>query len=156
CADIETYYLQNILPQKLVVDADYARRFGLLQDGLLLVRGVLAAIFGAITWQTLSRRRWQILHFLILSLAGLATMAAASWLGVTVGGRIDSTLILGSLLAAAVVKPACLLLFKIPRALASSVTADDFSRNVACAAASASLIACALLYSGHRDVGRLP
>ena len=46
CEDIESFYLRHILPDKLDVDARYARRSNVFGDAWLLVRGVLATAFG--------------------------------------------------------------------------------------------------------------
>lgn len=46
CEDVEAYYLRHILPQKLEVDAAYARRANVFRDGWLLIRGVVVTLLG--------------------------------------------------------------------------------------------------------------
>jgi len=46
CTDVESYYLHHILPDKLAVDARYARESWCVADLWLLLRGVLAALLG--------------------------------------------------------------------------------------------------------------
>lgn len=49
CEDLEGFYTDHILPEKLARDADYVRRAGLLRDLELLFRGVMVAAFGTVT-----------------------------------------------------------------------------------------------------------
>jgi lipopolysaccharide/colanic/teichoic acid biosynthesis glycosyltransferase len=44
CEDLENYYLHHILPAKLEVDAEYARRSNVFRDVWLLVRGVAVTV----------------------------------------------------------------------------------------------------------------
>jgi lipopolysaccharide/colanic/teichoic acid biosynthesis glycosyltransferase len=46
CADVEDFYLREILPEKLAADSRYARESWWLGDCWLLLRGVLASVFG--------------------------------------------------------------------------------------------------------------
>jgi lipopolysaccharide/colanic/teichoic acid biosynthesis glycosyltransferase len=45
CADVEDFYLRQILPEKLLEDARYAHRSGWFGDLSLLVRGLLTSVF---------------------------------------------------------------------------------------------------------------
>jgi lipopolysaccharide/colanic/teichoic acid biosynthesis glycosyltransferase len=151
CRDVEGYYVQHILPPKLAIDAAYAARWTVWGDLVIMARTVLVALSGVVTWRTLQNRRWQILNTLVLSVLGMAGTAACAAL---VGPPADATL--GWLLLfAAVAKPACIIGFQIPKALATSVGAGDLVRCVWCAAASGSLIVCGLVFSGFRDVSRV-
>jgi lipopolysaccharide/colanic/teichoic acid biosynthesis glycosyltransferase len=44
CADLEEFYVQHILPEKLLVDARYAHQSGWFGDLSLLVRGLLTSV----------------------------------------------------------------------------------------------------------------
>ncbi len=133
CRDIENYYVEHILPAKLVIDAEYAARYSLLGDAVLLVRTVWACLGGVVTRQTLLNRRWQIVNTVVLSLAGFAgTMAVTHLLGHGMSPRV----VWWVLLFSAVLKPVCVVAFRIPMALATSVTADDLLRCCWCAAVS--------------------
>lgn len=152
CDDVEAFYAQQILPEKLEVDAAYARSLGLFHDFWLILRCVLASLLGVVTWQTIVSRRWQIANFITLSILGIGGMVVAHYL---TGQMQSSEMLLFGVVAAAICKPLCLILFKVPKALATSLTADDLSRAWWCAVTSSSLIACASLFTEHRDVGRL-
>lgn len=52
CADVESYYVQHILPAKLAIDAEYASRFSLLGDARTLIRCVGASVGGIVTKKT--------------------------------------------------------------------------------------------------------
>ncbi|MHB1425961.1 MAG: sugar transferase [Gemmataceae bacterium] len=52
CTDVESYYIQHILPAKLAIDAEYASRFRLLGDVAILIRAVWASVGGIVTRQT--------------------------------------------------------------------------------------------------------
>jgi FlaA1/EpsC-like NDP-sugar epimerase len=60
-----------------------------------------------------------------------------------------------TILAAAGVKLICLVGFKVPKSLATSMTADDFLRLCWCSAASSALLVCFLMFTEHRGIGRL-
>jgi lipopolysaccharide/colanic/teichoic acid biosynthesis glycosyltransferase len=152
CEDLEAFYVRDILPDKLAVDAAYARAPALLRDVWILARCLLATVLGAVTWQTLVGRRWQIANVVILSLLGVGGMVAANALA---GGRLDTDLARCSIYLAVLVKPLCLVAFRVPKALATSATADDFLRNWWCAVTSAALIVSGMVFADHRDVGRV-
>jgi lipopolysaccharide/colanic/teichoic acid biosynthesis glycosyltransferase len=151
CQDLEGYYVKQILPEKLVSDAAYAARYSVVRDVVLLVHTVFVALGGTVTGQTLANRRWQIINTVILSLAGvLGTVACLRFLG----RALSPDAVAWTILAAAVAKPLCVIAFKVPKALATSVTAHDMIRCCWCAAVSGSMIACALLYAEFRGLGR--
>jgi|GEM_PF-440365 len=152
CDDVEDYYANKILPTKLAIDMDYARRHHLTWDIVCIVRSVWVSLFGAITRQTMINRRFQIINFLVLSGSGVGATLATGWL---LGYRLDSPWVLHLTCLALLMKPLCLLAFKIPKALATSVTADDLMRLCWCVVTSGSLITCGMLLLGDRDVGRL-
>jgi lipopolysaccharide/colanic/teichoic acid biosynthesis glycosyltransferase len=151
CRDVEGYYVRHILPAKLVIDAEYASRHGLVRDAVIFVRALLASLGGIVTRQTLSNRRWQILNTVVLSLAGLATTLAVTRL---LGRALAPESAGWVLLFAALIKPACVIAFKVPKGLATSVTADDLLRCCWCAGVAGALIGCALLFADFRGVGR--
>jgi lipopolysaccharide/colanic/teichoic acid biosynthesis glycosyltransferase len=153
CRDMEAYYVAHILPAKLAIDAEYASRYRLFSDAMILVCGVFVAVFGAVTLKTLVNRRWQVLNFVVLSLLGVALTAAVTRVTRQPLGT-DTSWYLVAL--SFLVKPLCLLLFKIPKAVASSLSADDVLRCFWCAATSGAMIGCFMLYADYRDVGRLP
>lgn len=151
CRDLEGYYARHILPAKLAIDADYASRYSLLADVLLLFQAVFVSFGGIITKQTLMNRRWQIVNTLILSLAGFAgTVALARLLAPSMSPDAFAWL----LLISALVKPTCVIVFKIPKALATSVTADDLLRCCWCAAVSGALLGSIEFLAGFRDLAR--
>jgi lipopolysaccharide/colanic/teichoic acid biosynthesis glycosyltransferase len=152
CENVEAFYVRYILPAKLELDAEYARSIGVVHDLALLVRCTLVIFSGAITWETLSIRRWQILNLIILSVLGVCGMVVAN--GVTVG-RLDRSDMFCSIVLAAGAKFVCLLAFKVPKALATSMTADDFLRIWWCALTSAALIVTGMLLLDRRDFSRL-
>ncbi len=151
CRDVEDFYIRHILPEKLEVDARYARQHTFLGDLWLLVRCVLAVFGGTITWRTFAVRRWQFANFLVLWLASIVTM----WLAIRVSGRTMKPATEWTLLAlAALVRPLCVLGFRIPKALATSMTADDFLRIWWCGVTGAALIAVGMLSLEHRGLSR--
>jgi lipopolysaccharide/colanic/teichoic acid biosynthesis glycosyltransferase len=152
CRDLEAYYVEHILPPKLAIDAAYASRWTVGGDLVVMARTVLVALGGVVTWRTLQTRRWQILNAVVLSVLGVAGTAACA---AFVGQPADAPTLGWLLLFAAVAKPACIIGFQIPKALATSVGAGDLVRCVWCAAASGSLIVCGLVFSGFRDVSRV-
>jgi lipopolysaccharide/colanic/teichoic acid biosynthesis glycosyltransferase len=151
CTDVEGYYLRQILPAKLVIDAEYASRVSILSDVFIMVRAILMAFGGAVTLQTVLNRRWQVLNTVFLSLAGIV----GTLLAIRLQSRpLDPNAAWWILLFAAISKPLCIMAFKIPRALATSITADDLLRCCWCAAVSESLLGCCMLFAGFRSLGR--
>jgi lipopolysaccharide/colanic/teichoic acid biosynthesis glycosyltransferase len=151
CPDVEGYYVRQILPAKLVVDAEYASRHSLVRDAVLFVQAGLVSMGGIVTRQTLSNRRWQIVNTLVLSLAGFAaTLVVTRLLRYALAPESAGWV----LLFAALAKPACVIAFKIPKGLATSVAADDMLRCCWCAAVAGALIGCGLLFADFRGVGR--
>lgn len=151
CRDVEDFYVRKILPEKLEIDARYAQRHSILGDIWLLIQCLAAVFGGTITWRTLAVRRWQLVNFLVLSLAGIGTM----WLAIQVSSRsIKPSVELTLIALAALARPLCLLSFRIPKALATSMTADDFLRIWWCGVTSAALIAVAMIFLEHRDLSR--
>lgn len=151
CRDVEEFYVQNILPEKLEIDAQYARKHSVFGDIWLLVQCLFAVFGGTITWRTIAVRRWQFVNSLILSLAGVGTM----WLAIQVSGRSIKPSTEWTLLGlAALIRPLSVLAFRIPKALATSMTADDFLRIWWCGVTSAALIAVAMIFLEQRDLSR--
>ena len=133
CPDIEAYYAEHILPPKLAVDAAYAARYSLWTDVVLLGQTLLVALCGVVTRQTLVNRWGQLCNTAALSLLGLAgTLAAARIAGKPLGGETVWRTVVLALLT----KPLCLLLFKIPNSLATSVSVNDLRRCCWCAPSS--------------------
>jgi len=152
CSDIEDYYLRHILPEKLDVDAHYARRAGLHYDLWLLARGLAAATLGTVTWRTLRTRRLQIANFLTLWAIGTIGMIAAQ----IVSGQDPLTgMARSAILMAFLAKPLFLLLLRVPRSLPSSMTAEDSLRALWCGLGSAAAIVFGMVWLGYRDMGRL-
>jgi lipopolysaccharide/colanic/teichoic acid biosynthesis glycosyltransferase len=146
CDDVEAYYAEHILPPKMTLDASYATRFRLAADVVHLVRTVLVAVCGVVTRRTVVNRRAQLLNTAALSLLGLAgTLAAAQ----VAGKPLAAESVWRTVLLALLTKPLCLLLFKIPNSLATSVTADDLRRCCWCAATSGLLLYAGVSLSGH-------
>lgn len=152
CRDVEAFYVDRILPEKLQVDADYAQRLTIARDLLLVPQCLLVAILGAVTWQTLVARRWQMANLALMTLVGLCGMSAAVWLA---DRNVSANRFYACLAWACLVKPACLLLFRIPKALATSMTADDFLRIWWCAVTSAAATVTAAVMVDVRDIGRV-
>jgi lipopolysaccharide/colanic/teichoic acid biosynthesis glycosyltransferase len=152
CKDVESFYVQSLLPAKLRVDAQFARNCSPWLYLSLLVRCLFASLFGSITLETLVGRRWQIANTLLLTLMGAAGMALANLLTHALSNVHWATL---TVLAAAAVKFVCLVGFKVPKSLATSMTADDFQRLCWCSASSSALLVCFLVFSDYRGVGRL-
>ncbi len=150
CADIEAYYAEHILPEKLAVDADYAARYSPWGDAVLLVRTVLAVVCGVVTRQTLANRWAQLVNTAVLSLLGLAgTLAAARVAGKPLGGDT----VWATIALALTTKPLCLLLFKVPNSLATSVSVNDLRRCCWCAAVSGLLLGAGVFLTGHPVFG---
>jgi len=80
CEDVEAYYIEHILPQKLKVDADYARRKSLFHDLKILFLGVWVSLAGAVTRDTIRTRRWQIAYLVAGVLLGEITLVTAVFL----------------------------------------------------------------------------
>jgi lipopolysaccharide/colanic/teichoic acid biosynthesis glycosyltransferase len=152
CKDVEAFYVQELLPEKLRVDAAYARACGLWLNLNLFVRCLIASLFGSITLETLIIRRWQIANTIVLTLMGAAGMTLANLLTHELTSSHWATL---TILAAATVKLVCLVGFKVPKSLATSMTADDFLRLCWCSAASSALLVCFLMFTENRGIGRL-
>ena len=135
--DLEQFYVEEILPKMLELDVAYAQNANLRRDAGLLVNGVFASLFGALTWQTIVTRRAQVASFIMLSAIGLLGMVGAWQI-------TEGTLALPSarwgLFLAVVVKPAALLALRIPKALATSMTPDDFRRLIWAALGSSAVI----------------
>lgn len=151
CCDVEQFYVEHILPKKLTVDENYARRHSFIGDLWILFRCALAVFGGTLTWRTLVVRRWQVLNFLVLSLAGLTTMSLAIQVSVRPTRYANSEVLL---LLAALVRPLCLIAFRIPKALATSMTADDFLRLWWCGVTGSAGIAVGMIFLDHRDMSR--
>lgn len=152
CPDVEAYYAEHILPRKLVVDAAYSARYDLWADAVLLLRAVLAVVCGAVTRQTFANRWGQLVNTAALSLLGLAgTVAAARIAGKPLGGETVWRTVVLALLT----KPLCLLLFKIPSSLATSVTVHDLRRCCWCATASGLMLGAGVFLFGHPVFGVL-
>ena len=152
CEDREAFYLSHILPDKLEVDARYAREASLSTDLWLLLRGMFAATFGAVTRRTLATRRLQLVNLLNLSILGVAGTIGAH---LAAGRDPASRVALEVILLAALFKPACLVAFQVPKALPSSMTPDDFVRSFWCALCSAALMVFATFWLEGPDAGRL-
>jgi lipopolysaccharide/colanic/teichoic acid biosynthesis glycosyltransferase len=151
CENVEAYYIDHILPAKLDFDAEYARSIGVVQDLAILVRCAAVTLFGTITRDTLSVRRWQMLNLFILSILGVCGMVAAN----RIAGDRQGDDLFYCIVLAAVAKPVCLVTFKVAQALATSMTADDFQRIWWCAITSAALIITGMLFLNRRDFSRL-
>lgn len=152
CKDVEAFYADELLPEKLRIDAAYAQSCGFWQNLSLLVRCILASLVGSITLETLVVRRWQITNTLVLTLMGAAGMTLANLLTHELTNFQWATL---TILAAALVKLVCLVGFRVPKSLATSMTADDFLRLCWCSAASSALLVCFLMFTENRGIGRL-
>src|SRR5262249_45943066 len=97
-------------------------------------------------------RRWQIANTIVLTLMGAAGMTLANLLTHELTSSHWATM---TILAAAGVKLVCLVGFKVPKSLATSMTADDFLRLCWCSAASSALLVCLLMFTENRGIGRL-
>jgi lipopolysaccharide/colanic/teichoic acid biosynthesis glycosyltransferase len=151
CKDVEGYYVRHILPEKLEIDAQYAGSFSVASDLHCLARASFAALGGTVTRQTLLNRRWQILNTLILSFLGVAmTLASLN----AAGRQVRPETAFWLLVFSALIKPLCIIAFRIPKALATSVSADDLLRICWCAGVSGSLLSCAMLFADYRNMGR--
>lgn len=124
-ADIEGFYIRNVLPQMLDLDAEYARQASLARDLRLLFGGVLASVFGAITAKTVLTRRFHALSFSVLTAVGVGGMFLSL---VATSEPITSPASRRVLLLAAIAKPLSLLLVGMPKSVAASVTAGDLRR----------------------------
>lgn len=151
CDDPETFYAEKILPDKLAIDAQYARSASPWLDLWLVFRCLLFTFGGMITWQTIVNRRWQAYNFVILTALGVAgtTLAILYSKGLTDWRSIKQFVIL-----AAITKACCLLVFRIPKSLASSMTADDLLRILWCDLCSTAVIVTAFVAMDNRTFGR--
>ena len=135
--DLEQFYVDEILPMKLELDVAYAYGASLRRDAWLLMSGLFTSLFGALTLQTIVTRRAQVVSFAVLSGIGILGMVVA-WL------ITEDTLALASarwgIILAVIFKPAALLALRIPKALATSMTPDDFRRMVWAALGSSAVI----------------
>jgi lipopolysaccharide/colanic/teichoic acid biosynthesis glycosyltransferase len=148
CADVEEYYAEYILPEKLAVDGTYADCHNLWSDLILLVRALPATMAGILTRQTLVNRRWQAVNaigLIVISAAGSLVVACA--LGPRFGPAPTWQLV-GLALAAKIIS---LALFDLPASMASSVTAADMLRCCWCAAFSGLLAGSAMLAWGYGE-----
>lgn len=136
--DVEKFYVESILPEKLQVDAAYALEASLLRDIGLLVGGLFITVFGAITWRTVVTRRMQLANFTVLYALGLAGTGAAILMS---GQDLYSTPAVQILLMSAFAKPISIVLLKVPKALATSMTPRDIQRLFSCTLASTSMMA---------------
>ncbi len=152
CKDLEAFYVQELLPPKLRVDAEYARNCSPWLYLSLLVRCLFASLFGSITLETLAGRRWQIVNTILLTAMGAAVMGLANLLTHALSNVHWATM---TVLAAAAVKFVCVVGFKLPKSLATSMTADDFQRLCWCSASSSALLVCVLMFTDFRGIGRL-
>jgi lipopolysaccharide/colanic/teichoic acid biosynthesis glycosyltransferase len=148
-ADVEGFYVSHILPDKLDIDADYARRAGLVEDVTLLARCLVVATFGSVTKRTLRSSRGQALNFLAFAAIGAVSMAAAYLLAARPASVTNA---LGLVLIAAFVKPALLIALRIPKSLAISMTTEDLLRLVQCALGSAAALVLGMYFFGHGPI----
>jgi lipopolysaccharide/colanic/teichoic acid biosynthesis glycosyltransferase len=152
CPDLEAYYVDRILPRKLEIDSAYAAKYSTLNDISILIRALVYSVTGSITRQTILNRRYQIINFLILWVAGvLGTYLSVALTSPSLQGSAALHLLWLSIL----IKPICLLYYRVPKALATSVTADDFQRICWCAVTSAAMMVCAMIFLDNRDLSRL-
>jgi len=152
CKDIEGYYIARILPDKLRVDAEYARRASLLTDSLLMARCVLAVFHGAITWKSIARQRWQILKQLLLSCAAVgATLGAVSLAGLHLGMPGVAEFVCIGIAAKLVLLSA----LHIPKKSISSLHVDDLLRMFWCGMGSGGLTLAGMLLLNCRDLSCL-
>jgi lipopolysaccharide/colanic/teichoic acid biosynthesis glycosyltransferase len=152
CKDVEAFYIQELLPGKLRVDAAFARQNGFWLYLSLLVRCLVVSLVGSITLETLAVRRWQIINTLLLTFMGATGMILANLVTHEITNFYLASL---TILVAATVKLICLLVFRVPKALATSMTADDFLTLCWCSAASSALLVCILMFTDNRGVGRM-
>lgn len=148
--NVEQFYLDNILPQMLELDTRYARNPGLIKDIWLLLHGVLASVFGAITSRTVVMRRSQVASFLVLAVMGVGSMIAALQ---ATGQTMSSPEARRAVLLAAVVNPIVIVLLRIPKAVATSMTFTDLRRLLWSAVTSTALIAFGMW--GFHDIHQL-
>jgi lipopolysaccharide/colanic/teichoic acid biosynthesis glycosyltransferase len=152
CTDLEAYYVERILPRKLEIDSAYAAQHSTLNDISILIRALIHSVTGTITRQTILNRRYQIINFLILWMTAVAgTYLSLALTSSSLPGSAGWHLLWLSIL----IKPLCLLYYRVPKALATSVTADDFERICWCAVTSAAMILCAMIFLDNRDLSRL-
>jgi lipopolysaccharide/colanic/teichoic acid biosynthesis glycosyltransferase len=145
CTDVEGFYVTDILPEKLDIDAEYARRSTWAGDLWLMVRCLIAATLGTITWQTVISQRVRIVNLSALWMAGLGATAASQFLA---GDRPLGLVAMHSLFLAAFVKPLVLLMLKVPNSLPLSATYEDFLRSAWCAMGSTALMMAGLIALG--------
>jgi lipopolysaccharide/colanic/teichoic acid biosynthesis glycosyltransferase len=136
--NVEEFYLENILPEMLQLDRAYAQKPGLIKDLALLLQGVLASVFGAITRRTVVMRRSQVASFVVLAMIGVGSMVAALQ---ATGQLMSSIEVRRAILLAAIANPLVIVLLRIPKAVATSMTFTDLRRLLWAAVASTALIA---------------
>jgi lipopolysaccharide/colanic/teichoic acid biosynthesis glycosyltransferase len=136
--NVEEFYLENILPEMLELDKRYAQNPGLIKDIGLLLQGVFASVFGAITRRTVVMRRSQVASFFALALIGVGSMIAALQ---ATGQTMSSLEVRRAILLAAIANPLVIVLLRIPKAVATSMTFTDLRRLLWAAVASTALIA---------------
>ncbi|MGQ0849017.1 MAG: sugar transferase [Actinomycetota bacterium] len=148
--NVEEFYVENILPKMIELDTEYARHPGLLKDIWLLTQGVLTSLFGAVTSQTVVMRRSQVANFVGISLLAVGAMLAAL---VATGHNLSSPEARRALWLAAVTKPLVMLVLRIPKAVATSMTFSDLRRLLNGAVSSTAVIAFGMW--AYRDLHRL-
>lgn len=147
--DIEAYYVDSILPRKLHMDAKFSQRGSLMRDGWILVRGVLVAIFGAVTWRVVVARRFQAFQLGILTVLGISSMLAALML---TGRALSSPHASHALVLTTLGTPLVLLAFRIPMSHPASMSTVDIGRCVMTVLASVALVIVGLGVIGRQDV----
>jgi lipopolysaccharide/colanic/teichoic acid biosynthesis glycosyltransferase len=148
CIDVEEYYAEHILPEKLAVDGAYADGHNLWSDFVLLMRTFPATVAGILTRRTLVNRRWQAVNALgLIVISAAGSLVAVCALGPRFG--LDPAWqLVGIALTAKII---ALGLFDLPASMASSVTAADMHRCCWCATLSGLLAGSALLAWGYGE-----
>ena len=131
CEDIEGFYRQHILPEKLRVDAGYVEQAGLWNDLRLLFSGVMVAAFGTVTGSAV---RGHALHVAILGIdiaASAFSLAFAFYLHYHgTSNPLEIPAVRPVLVLTAVCRTACFLALGIYRRRLSVLTYSDMMRTV--------------------------
>jgi lipopolysaccharide/colanic/teichoic acid biosynthesis glycosyltransferase len=137
-SNVEEFYVENILPKMLELDSEYARHPSLIKDAWILVQGALTSLFGAVTSQTVVMRRAQVANTLAIFVLAIGAMVGA--LAAT-GHFWSLPETRRAVVLAAVANPLVMLLLRIPKAVATSMTYSDLRRLLWSAVATTAVIA---------------
>ena len=132
CADREAFYIDRILPDKLAVDAEYARRKNLLLDAAIFFRGLWATLSGTLTRESVRTRKRQVAFLAAALTFGCLSYVLANLFrfeGAALPESVSRSFWLGFVVMV-VARAAAFLLCRVHRCLHSVFTLSDAARLV--------------------------